>query len=228
LSLVVPLTKVGDEAVHKELGDRMERAATTASSFNTEQDSGSGPSSKETVRFIDKVSSSQEETSYSSSSFRFRSFSPKELSKEDLKEMLEIVPVEETKAEALQVKVGNITEAYEGFKDMLKGFDREDLDTLWSFVKGRFRPAEPSEDMEKALWVKLKRLFELDKDDVLWKLQRYMHDPLTWRLYGSSEVHHVSSTRRQDIFKLDEKDYPLTKGLAILMLSNKLRVDQQS
>ncbi|GKA04027.1 ribonuclease H-like domain-containing protein [Tanacetum coccineum] len=39
LSLVVPLTKVGDEAVHKELGDRMERAATTASSFEAEQDS---------------------------------------------------------------------------------------------------------------------------------------------------------------------------------------------
>ncbi|GJS25008.1 putative ribonuclease H-like domain-containing protein [Tanacetum coccineum] len=32
LSLVVPLTKVGDEAVHKELGDRIERAVTTASS----------------------------------------------------------------------------------------------------------------------------------------------------------------------------------------------------
>ncbi|GJR57246.1 hypothetical protein Tco_1499408 [Tanacetum coccineum] len=32
LSLLAPLTKVGDEAVHKELGDRMERAATTASS----------------------------------------------------------------------------------------------------------------------------------------------------------------------------------------------------
>ncbi|GJV98163.1 retrovirus-related pol polyprotein from transposon TNT 1-94 [Tanacetum coccineum] len=32
-SLVVPLTKVGDEAIHKELGDRMERAATTASSL---------------------------------------------------------------------------------------------------------------------------------------------------------------------------------------------------
>ncbi|GJU61657.1 putative ribonuclease H-like domain-containing protein [Tanacetum coccineum] len=30
---------VGDEAVHKELGDRMERAATTASSFKTKQDS---------------------------------------------------------------------------------------------------------------------------------------------------------------------------------------------
>ncbi|GJW99069.1 hypothetical protein Tco_0180877 [Tanacetum coccineum] len=40
LSLVVPLTKVGDEAVHKELGDIMERAATTASSLEAEQDSG--------------------------------------------------------------------------------------------------------------------------------------------------------------------------------------------
>ncbi|GJX58525.1 hypothetical protein Tco_0289915 [Tanacetum coccineum] len=39
-----PPIKVGDEAVHKELGDRMERAATTASSFEAEQDSGSGPS----------------------------------------------------------------------------------------------------------------------------------------------------------------------------------------
>ncbi|GKB45853.1 uncharacterized mitochondrial protein-like protein [Tanacetum coccineum] len=34
-----PLKKVDDEAVHKELGDRMERAATTASSLEAEQDS---------------------------------------------------------------------------------------------------------------------------------------------------------------------------------------------
>ncbi|GJR69573.1 uncharacterized mitochondrial protein-like protein [Tanacetum coccineum] len=39
LSLVAPLKKVGDEAVHKELGDIMERAATTASSLEAEQDS---------------------------------------------------------------------------------------------------------------------------------------------------------------------------------------------
>ncbi|GJU99057.1 ribonuclease H-like domain-containing protein [Tanacetum coccineum] len=36
-----PPEKVGDEAVYKELGDRMERAATTASSLEAEQDSGS-------------------------------------------------------------------------------------------------------------------------------------------------------------------------------------------
>ncbi|GJY65041.1 hypothetical protein Tco_0466501 [Tanacetum coccineum] len=39
--------KVGDEAVHKELGDRMERAATTASSLEAEQDNDSGPSTSE-------------------------------------------------------------------------------------------------------------------------------------------------------------------------------------
>ncbi|GJS59737.1 uncharacterized mitochondrial protein-like protein [Tanacetum coccineum] len=48
-SLVVPLAKVGDEAVHKELGDRMERAATTASSLEAEHDSGSGPRCQDTI-----------------------------------------------------------------------------------------------------------------------------------------------------------------------------------
>ncbi|GKD61121.1 hypothetical protein Tco_1298630 [Tanacetum coccineum] len=38
-----PPKKVGDESVHKELGDKMERAATTASSFAAEHDSCSGP-----------------------------------------------------------------------------------------------------------------------------------------------------------------------------------------
>ncbi|GJX85450.1 hypothetical protein Tco_0336224 [Tanacetum coccineum] len=48
LSLVVPLKKVGNEAVHKELGDKMERAATTASSLEAEQDS-SGPRCQDTI-----------------------------------------------------------------------------------------------------------------------------------------------------------------------------------
>ncbi|GJZ80484.1 hypothetical protein Tco_0645478, partial [Tanacetum coccineum] len=38
--------------------------------------------------------------------------------------------------------------------------------------------------------------------------------------------HHVSTEKGQYIFMLVEKDYPLTKGLATLMLCNKLRVDQ--
>ncbi|GKC04711.1 hypothetical protein Tco_0996321 [Tanacetum coccineum] len=81
----------------------------------------------------------------------------------------------------------------------------EDLVALWSLVKERFRFTEPTKDMEKALWVELKRLFEPDKDDVMWKLQRHMHDPLTWRLYGSCGVHHISSTRGHDTYMLIEK-----------------------
>ncbi|GKE18554.1 hypothetical protein Tco_1426131 [Tanacetum coccineum] len=49
LSLVVPLKKVGDEAVYKDLSDRMERDATTASSLEAEQDSGSGPRCQDTI-----------------------------------------------------------------------------------------------------------------------------------------------------------------------------------
>ncbi|GJW71746.1 hypothetical protein Tco_0128663 [Tanacetum coccineum] len=44
-----PPVKVGDEAVHKELGVRMKRAATTISSLEAEQDSGSGPRCQDTI-----------------------------------------------------------------------------------------------------------------------------------------------------------------------------------
>ncbi|GJX18412.1 hypothetical protein Tco_0221089 [Tanacetum coccineum] len=174
---------------------------------------------------------------------------PKELLEEDLKKMLKTVPVEEFRVEALQTKypiidwkihtkgsrkywkiirVGNITEAYQGFEDMLKAFDREDLDTLCSLVKENFRSAEPTKDMEKALWVELKRLYEPDKEDALWKLQRYMHDPLTWRLYGSCVVHYVFSTRGHDIYMFLKKDYPLTTKVMMLMLSRRLQVEEDS
>ncbi|GJW79773.1 hypothetical protein Tco_0143748 [Tanacetum coccineum] len=56
-------------------------------------------------------------------------------------------------------------------------FDRDDLVKLWDLVKERFSTTEPTDDKEKELWVELKRLFEPDNDDTLWKLQRYMHDP---------------------------------------------------
>ncbi|GKA82100.1 hypothetical protein Tco_0788848 [Tanacetum coccineum] len=43
------ISKVGDEVVHKELGDRMERAVTTASSLEVEQENGSGPRCHDTI-----------------------------------------------------------------------------------------------------------------------------------------------------------------------------------
>nr|GEV42874.1 hypothetical protein [Tanacetum cinerariifolium] len=163
--------------------------------------------------------------------------------------MLEIISVPEFKVEALQVKypiidmeihyeglrvywkiirVRGITEAYQVFEDMLKGFDREDLVALWNLVKEKFSSAVPSEDKEKALWVELQRQFEPDADDVLWKLQRYLHAPLTWKLYTDCRVHHVSSTRGHDIFMLTEKNYPLSNAVMILMLSGKLQVEKNN
>ncbi|GKE39819.1 hypothetical protein Tco_1463224 [Tanacetum coccineum] len=86
---------------------------------------------------------------------------PKELSKEDARDS------SRSRKYWKIIRVGNITEAYQGFEDMLKAFDREDLDTLWSLVKEKFRSVEPTEDMERALWVELKRLYEPDKEDTL-------------------------------------------------------------
>nr|GEU83420.1 hypothetical protein [Tanacetum cinerariifolium] len=79
-----------------------------------------------------------------------------EVSQEDLKEMMQLVPVEEVYVEALQVKhpiidweihskgqrnywkiirLGGSTAVYQFFIDMLKHFDREDLIQLWTLVK---------------------------------------------------------------------------------------------
>nr|GEV43325.1 hypothetical protein [Tanacetum cinerariifolium] len=104
-----------------------------------------------------------------------------------------------------------------------KELSEEDVQNI--LVKEKFSLAVPSVDKEKALWVELKILFEPDVDDVLWKLQRYMQDPLTWKLYTYCGVHHVSSTIWYDIFMLTEKDYPLSNDVMILMLSGKLQVE---
>nr|GEV81002.1 retrovirus-related Pol polyprotein from transposon TNT 1-94 [Tanacetum cinerariifolium] len=77
------------------------------------------------------------------------------------------------------IRVGGITQAYRSFEDMVKDFDKEDLDALWRLTNEKFSIAMLTEDKEKALWVELKRLYEPNEADVFWKLQRYMHDPLT-------------------------------------------------
>ncbi|GJS46368.1 hypothetical protein Tco_0596489 [Tanacetum coccineum] len=126
------------------------------------------------------------------------------------------------------IRVGNHREAYQIFVDMLKKFDKDDLVKFWDLVKKRFSTTDPTYDKEKELWVKLKRFFKPDNDDILWKLQRYMHDPLVWRLYDTCGVHHVSSVRGHDIFMLVEKEYPLTRGTLGLMMVARLLVEADS
>nr|GEV30977.1 hypothetical protein [Tanacetum cinerariifolium] len=101
-----------------------------------------------------------------------------EISEEDLKAMMQLVLVEEVYVEALQVKhpiihweiqtegqrsywklirLGGSTTSYQFFVDMLKHFDREDLNQLWALVKETLNIRQATNDKEKELWVELKR-----------------------------------------------------------------------
>ncbi|GKA91252.1 hypothetical protein Tco_0813122, partial [Tanacetum coccineum] len=124
-----------------------------------------------------------------------------ELSQEQLQQLMIIVPEERMNVEALQTKYPIIDwEVYT--KDSRK---------YWKIIR-----------------VELKRLFEPDDDATLWKFQSYMHDPLKWKLYDTCAIYYVSTERGHDIFMLVEKDYPLTRALMTLILSNKLQVDEYS
>nr|GEY44451.1 hypothetical protein [Tanacetum cinerariifolium] len=54
------------------------------------------------------------------------------------------------------IRVGGIIKTYQSFEDVLKSFNREDLDSLWRLVKEEFSSAVPNVEKEKALWVELK------------------------------------------------------------------------
>nr|GEX42455.1 hypothetical protein [Tanacetum cinerariifolium] len=56
--------------------------------------------------------------------------------------------------------------------DMLKKFNREDLDKLWSLVKKTCSTTEVIDEKAKELRVELKRLYEPNSRDPLWALQR--------------------------------------------------------
>nr|GEV51190.1 hypothetical protein [Tanacetum cinerariifolium] len=148
-----------------------------------------------------------------------------DVSEEELKGMMQQVPLEEVYVKAL---LGGHTTVYQFFVDMLKQFDSEDLHQLWTLVKETFSIRQATKDKEKELWVELKRLFEPDFEDQLWiHNQAFMHDPLDWKLYDTCGVHHVF-TKDQEIFMLVERDYPLRRGLATMMICNKLHVKQYS
>nr|GEW46368.1 hypothetical protein [Tanacetum cinerariifolium] len=175
--------------------------------------------------------------------------SSEEVPEEKLKEMMQLIPVEEIYVEALQVKypiidwkvhtegqrsywkitrLGGNSASYQFFVDMLKHLDREDLNQLWRLVKESLSIRQATSDKEMELWVELQRLYEPDAKDQLWThTQNMMHAPVEWKLYDTCGVHHVTS-KDKEIFMLVEKDYPLKKGLAIVMISYKLQVENYS
>nr|GEZ32145.1 synaptobrevin, longin-like domain protein [Tanacetum cinerariifolium] len=136
-----------------------------------------------------------------------------EVPEEKVKEMMQLVPIEEVYVEALQVKHHIID---------WKHLDREDLNQFWALVKESFNIRPALSDKEMELWVELKRLYEPNVEDQLWThTQNMMHALVEWKLYDSCKVHHVTS-KDNEIFMLIEKDNPLRKRLAIMMICYKL------
>nr|GFA70398.1 hypothetical protein [Tanacetum cinerariifolium] len=147
--------------------------------------------------------------------------SPDEVPEEKIKEMMLLVPIKEVYVEALQVKHPIIDWKVhsEGQKAYWK---------LTRLVKETLSNRPPTSDKEIELWVELSRLYEPDDEDQLWThTQNLMHAPVEWKLYDSCGVHHVT-TKDKKIFMLVKKDYPLRKGLALVMISYKLQVENYS
>nr|GEV81542.1 ribonuclease H-like domain-containing protein [Tanacetum cinerariifolium] len=116
------------------------------------------------------------------------------------------------------IKLGGSSACYQFFVDLLKHLDMEDLNQLWILVKEYLSIRPASSDKEMKLWVELKRLYESDPEDQLWtQTQNFMHAPIEWKLYDLSGVHQVTA-KDKEIFMLVEKDYPLRKGLALVMI----------
>nr|GEX20250.1 hypothetical protein [Tanacetum cinerariifolium] len=124
--------------------------------------------------------------------------------KADMQRAIEIQKPYDDKEEnidwsAVIIRVRGIAEAYQSFKDMLRGFDIEDLVALWNLVKEKFSSAVPSEDKEKTLWVELKSLFEPNADD---KKIPFSNVVMILRLSGKLQVEEDNEMARALVKKI--------------------------
>nr|GFA12184.1 hypothetical protein [Tanacetum cinerariifolium] len=111
---------------------------------------------------------------------------PDEVPEEKVKEMMQLVHIEEVYVEALQVKhpiidwkvhiegqrsywkiirLGGSSTSYQFFMDLLEHIDREDLNQLWALLNESLNIRQPTSNKEMDLWVELKRLYEPDDED---------------------------------------------------------------
>ncbi|GJT59624.1 hypothetical protein Tco_1003157 [Tanacetum coccineum] len=125
------------------------------------------------------------------------------------------------------IRADGNSQMYLTFGKMLKNFDREDLEVLWSIVKARFKKTKPVNYMDTFLHLNLKTMFEHHLKDNVWKNQQGLVKVLNWKLYDSCGVHCVTM---QNIlyYLLVEKMYPLTKHTLHQMFNDvKLQVDYE-
>ncbi|GKA08927.1 hypothetical protein Tco_0688258 [Tanacetum coccineum] len=125
------------------------------------------------------------------------------------------------------IRADGKNQMYLTFGKMLKNFDREDLEVLWSIVKARFKKTEPVNYMDNLLFHHLKTMFEHHVKDNVWKKQQGSIKVLNWKLYDSCGVHCVT-VQSMPFYLLVEKIYPLTKSTLHQLFNDvKLQVDYE-
>ncbi|GJR15833.1 hypothetical protein Tco_0798485 [Tanacetum coccineum] len=125
------------------------------------------------------------------------------------------------------IRADGNSQMYLTFGKMLKNFNREDLEVLWSIVKARFKKTKPVNYMDNFLLLNLKTMFEHHVEDSVWKNQQGLVKVLNWKLYDSCGVHYVIM---QSIlyYLLVEKMYQLTNHTLHQMFNDvKLQVDYE-
>nr|GEV68523.1 hypothetical protein [Tanacetum cinerariifolium] len=149
---------------------------------------------------------------------------------EELKTHLQIVPNYEddvyTEATPLALKL------FLSFINMLRNFDREDLEMLWKIIQERFASSEPKNFSDDSLLNALKTMFEKSNAEAhIWKNQRGSYGLAkvkSWKLLESCRVHIITFTTTQMIL-LVETRYPLTRFTLNRMLNNvRLKVEEES
>nr|GEY40341.1 hypothetical protein [Tanacetum cinerariifolium] len=130
------------------------------------------------------------------------------------------------------IRANGTHQQYVSFLTLLKNFDREDLESLWSLVKERFSTSKPNNFSDDFLLTTLGAMFERpDGQAQVWKSQRSVHGQAkvkSWKLLESCGVHIITFTTTQLIL-LVETRYILSRFTLDQMLNAvRLRVEQQS
>nr|GEV19949.1 copia protein [Tanacetum cinerariifolium]GEV22058.1 copia protein [Tanacetum cinerariifolium] len=133
-----------------------------------------------------------------------------------LKHLMEILPDEE------EVEIDAIPMAV---KQMLKIFDREDLEDFYKLVKAKFGSTTPVDDLDLLSWGDLKTMFEPYVEDVVWRKQQG-YKVLEWKLYDSCRVLSLRM-KSMHIYRLVENKYLLTPSAPTDMLNKKLQIEYQ-
>ncbi|GJY10890.1 hypothetical protein Tco_0379075, partial [Tanacetum coccineum] len=107
------------------------------------------------------------------------------------------------------IRADGNSQMYLTFGKMLKNFNREDLEVLWSIVKAIFKKTEPVNYMDNFLILNLKTMFEHHVEDNVQKNLQGLVKVLNWKLYDSCGVHCVTMHNIL-YYLLVEKMYPLT------------------